>query len=387
MPLSAAGGGGVFAIFRTDQHHLGAATTSDPTGATGWSASHAASFWDATPAAAALSAFLRNPRGPITVRRMTGGRWLMLWYNSGGGADMFFERNPYWLSIGVENAARREILFSQPEIFLYDALHQGDGENGTISDRPGYPDIVVDENARSVACPTCTVFVTETNKTVARTHGIPSDFLNALLAQDTIATATTAGVTLTFNVTSFGTRFKTPIITPFSPVGSFQAGFTVEFWLDRWTGGNDVVIGQTLVDTRAPSSGAGFIITVSAPLNGGTGVTLSFLIRDDVGTTANLTLDGKCASLVGGAAALHHVVFTIDAAAHIALAVVDGFVCDGGLDKWKGWTWISNKMSSVTANDSFIWGGDYGGNLVGGRWYNRAISVTESIGNQRAGPP
>ena len=83
VPLSVAGGGGLLAVFRTDQGHLGVAATRDGSGATGWSGAHAASYWSATPAAAVLGAVLRNPRGPITLRRLSCGRYLLLWYNNG----------------------------------------------------------------------------------------------------------------------------------------------------------------------------------------------------------------------------------------------------------------------------------------------------------------
>lgn len=394
LPLSSEGGGGVFALFRTDQGHLGASATRDPAGATGWTASHAASFWAATPAATTLGAVLRNPRGPITARKLTGGRWLLLWYNN--GEKTFYERVPYWLSVGVEDAARGEVLFSQPEVYLYDALNQGHGDNYTAADRPGYPDIVVDPSAAAVATPTCptpdgtgcTTFVTETNKTIARTHGIPPDFLAALLLQDTVATAATAGLALTFNTQSRGARFKTPPITPFEPTaGAFQAGFAVEFWLARWTGNGGVVPGQALLDARAPTTGAGFAVLVAPPLDGSAGATLSIVIRDDAGTSASLTLDGKCASLLGGAAALHHVVFSIDASAHIVLVVVDGFLCDGGSDKFRGWAWVPYNMASITPSQTFVWGGDYAATVDSGRWYSRALSVTEAVGNSRAGPP
>ena len=382
LPLSAAGGGGVFVLFRTDQGHLGAASTRDPTGAAGWSASHAASFWAATPAAAALGAVMRNPRGPITARRLPGGRWLLLWYNN--GEPVFYERNPYWLSVGVEDAASGEVRFSQPEIYLYDVLAQGVGDNYTAADRPGYPDIVVDESARSPSCPACTVFVTETNKTISRTHGIPPAFLSALLAQDTAAAVAAEGLAIAFDAGARGKRFATPPIAAFAPANPFQAGFAVDFWLARWAGGG-VAPGQALLDSRAPATGAGFAVLVAPRLGGGTGATLALEVRDDAGTAANLTLDARCASLLAGAAPLHHVAFSVDAAAHIMLAVVDGFVCDGGADKLRGWAWVPANATSVTPSATFVWGGTYGGTVAGGRWYSRALSVSDCVGNARAG--
>ena len=142
-----------------------------------------------------------------------------------------------------------------------------------------------------------------------------------------------------------------------------------------------------MVDVRA-ASGAGFVIYVAAALDAEASMpTLAIALRDDAGTSANLTLDGACASLLSGASTQHHVVFIVDAAAHIALAVVDGFLCDGGRDKLRGWTWLPNNLTTVHPAESFVWGGDYGGEVLGGRWYSRAISVTDAVGNSRAGPP
>ena len=391
IPLTnAAGGGGCFMVFRTDQGHLGCAATRDGGCAAGWGAAHAASFWAATPAARALGAALRNPRGPVTLRRLAGGRYLLLFYNDGDPS--FGSRNPYWLAAGVEDAASGEVQFSQPEIFTY---YAPDYFNPFAAQaRPGYPDIFEDPAAGATpACPTptgagCTVFVTETNKTQARVHGVPPDFLAALLAQDTIAAAAARGLARAFPAGAAGATFPTPPLAPFLPQGvaAFQAGWTVEFYLRGWAAGAP---GQALLDARAPASGAGFAVLTAPPRGGGGGgVTLTLLLRDDAGTQGNLTLDGACASLLARAEPpLHHGALIVDGAARVALAVVDGFLCNGGADGARGWAYLPIALGAVTPAPTFKWGGDFGGQVAGGRWFSRALSVTEAVGNSRAGPP
>ena len=383
VPLSAqGGGGGCFAVFRTDQGHLGAAATRDPLAASGWGPAHAASFWAATPSAAAAGAVLRNPRGPITLKRLQGGRYLLLFYNNGDPG--YTSRNPYWLAAGVEDAALGEVVFSQPEIALFYAL-----DNTT---RPGYPDIIEDAAAAALpspACPTpsrtgCTVFVTETNKTHARLHGLPPDLLALLLRQDTLAEAAQRGLALSFGSAARGRAFPTPALPAFSPSPlAPQAGWSLEFWL-----GGLGAPGQALVDVRS-ASGTGFAVRTVAE---GAGLTLQLALQDAAGVAAAFTLDAPCARLlssaIAGPAARAHVVLTVDASAHIALGVVEGLLCSGGEGEVRGWQWLPLALRGFAgAQASFVWGGDYSGEVLGGRWYSRALTVSEAIGNGRAGPP
>jgi hypothetical protein len=389
IPLSqAAGGGGCFAVFRTDQGHLGAAATRDPSAASGWGPAHAASFWAATPSAATVGAVLRNPRGPITLKRLASGRYLLLFFNNGDPG--FTSRNPYWLAAGVEDAALGEVVFSQPEILLYYAL-----DNTT---RPGYPDIIEDASAAALpspACPTptragCSVYVTETNKTQARLHGLPPDFLDLLLRQDSLAAVAAQGLALSLGGGAQGQRFPTPPLPAFAPApsGGYQAGWTLEFWLGAFGAG--AAAGQALVDVRG-ANGTGFAVSLQSAAWGGS-FTLQLALQDARGTRAAFTLDATCARLlsgaIDGAAGRAHVVLVVDASAHIALGVVEGLLCSGGAGDVRGWQWLPLGLAGFEgASESFVWGGGYQGALLGGRWYGRALSVSEAIGNGRAGPP
>jgi hypothetical protein len=177
---------GSFLIFRTMQGYLGCSSTSDPTGATNWTTSRFAQHWNATPAAAGRG--MKNPRGPITLKRFSNGKYLMLFYfNSVLSYD---PRDPYWLVSGIEQDG--EIRFSQPEIVLYDY------EN--VKDLPGYPDFIevfyhpVILHILSTSGQTWytlqdnnTIYITETNKSVARVHPIDAQMLSFLFAQNTSA--------------------------------------------------------------------------------------------------------------------------------------------------------------------------------------------------------
>ena len=69
-------------------------------------------------------------------------------------------------------------------------------------------------------------------------------------------------------------------------------------------------------------------------------------------------------------------------------AVVEGLLCSGGGQDIKGWQWLPLAMGGFEgAAGEMVWGGNYGGVILGGRWYSRALTVTEAIGNSRAGPP
>ena len=140
--------------------------------------------------------------------------------------------------------------------------------------------------------------------------------------------------------------------------------------------------GEAILDGVKTAIRAGFAVLV-APRG-----SLSLLLRDDGGTQGNLTLDGACASLLARAQPpLHHVALIVDGAARVALAVVDGFLCNGGADGARGWAYLPMALGALTPAPTFKWGGDFGGQVAGGRWFARALSVTEAVGNSRAGPP
>ena len=337
-----------------------------------------------------MGAVLRNPRGPVTLKRLAAyaGRYLLLFYNNGDPG--FTSRNPYWIAAGVEDAALGEVVFSQPEIALFYAPDP--------AARPGYPDLVEDAAAAAratPACPTpsqrgCAVFITETNKTHARLHGLPPDFLDLLMRQDSLSAPAAAGLALAFGPAARGRAFATPALPAFAPQPAAAAGLSLEVWLGAL---GAAAGGQALLDARG-ANGTGLRVGVVAEATpGGAGaLTLELALRDSRGTNATFRLDANCAFLMNeaaqGPAQRAHVVLTLDASAHIALAVVEGLLCSGAAQDERGWQWLPLALGDFAgAAGSFVWGGDFGGALLGGRWYARALAVSEAIGNSRAGPP
>ena len=137
--------GGCYAMARTDKGFIAAAQTNDSTAASGWTPTKLARFWDprtavGTPPKAladiplATSRYeynapstdhiliyatgLKNSRGPFTPKRQPNGQYLLIWYNNQA------DRDPYFLAAGVE-AEDGSILWSQPELVLFDRVHSG----------------------------------------------------------------------------------------------------------------------------------------------------------------------------------------------------------------------------------------------------------------------
>jgi hypothetical protein len=218
---------GFFAVFRTSQGVLGASHTADASGRTGWVPSHAAQFWPGSASAGrAGGGALKNPRGPITLKRFRNGRYLLLWYfngetgfGNGKDGENLNNRNPYWLSSGRETL-QGTVVFSAPEIVLYNrsAIHN----TGAGVARPGYPDFIEDVDG--------SVFITETNKQSALCHRVEPALLKLLWTQETLRTVAArpmhrigAGVTSqTLPPHTLPTLSK-----PWTP----GAGLTIELWL------------------------------------------------------------------------------------------------------------------------------------------------------------
>lgn len=130
---------------------------------------------------------LKNPRGPITPRRFSNGRYLLLYFNRANGGIQG-NRNPYWLAAGTYDAARDVIWWSQPEIILYThyaTVDANDASGGAqqarragaadkIGEKLGYPDLFEFEGS---------YYMTETDKITARLHHLPPDLVSDLFAQ------------------------------------------------------------------------------------------------------------------------------------------------------------------------------------------------------------
>eukprot|EP00941_MAST-03F_sp_MAST-3F-sp1_P001473 g1473.t1 len=160
LPLTS---GGFYAMGRTDRGFLAAASTKDHTAASNWTVTGFARYWNSTLSNSKLTYLndikdpatkqifvsgLKSPRGPLTPKQIepnpqfleygNGNRYLLLFYNN--RAPRAVNRDPYFLSAGIETK-EGIILWSQPEVIIYDKSFHGGTSAG------GYPDFIQDEES------------------------------------------------------------------------------------------------------------------------------------------------------------------------------------------------------------------------------------------------
>lgn len=359
---------GFFSIFRTSVGFLGASWTHDPTGKIGWVDSTFASFagdsLQGTPDF--ISKALKNPRGPITLKRFSNGNYLLLWYNNAfpsyGSQGNRSSRNPYWISAARESLDRHgTIEFSQPEVVLYGVAH-GD-------QRPGYPDFIEDVDG--------SIWISETQKTSSRVHRLPHFFLNKLWNQ--FSTKEQLQEDLVFNMTN---PAQDTLISLPSSIWDLKSstGFAIDFWL------NDLVLGsnQVLLTSMSNTNSRGIKIVTMEQGN------ISLVLSDGV-RVSNVTTDWACTASFLKHNTYHHdrnhyVAFNVDAAARIMSVVVNGKVCDGSFIKYWGWSLLADNLFNVEGEKSVLINDQsFKGSMIQTRVYNRSVLMSELIGNWRYG--
>lgn len=423
---------GFFAVFRTSQGVLGASHTADPAGKSGWMPSYPAQHYYGTS--------LKNPRGPITLKRFSNGKYLMLWYNNGetgfgnghGNQDPLNNRMPYWLSAGWESTtAPGTIVFSAPEIVLY---NRSAIISSSTAARPGYPDFIEDVDGK--------VYITETNKQAALCHAVDENLLNALWTQST-AKSVAKGFALEFgrlpptgdHGKPWPLKAQDPmprLDAPYSP----QLGLTIELWLANHQVARPHT-GTSVVEV-APSRSVSVVVGQKSPgpesLHA---YPLVLKLADGRGATANVTLDDTCALMLSLPGA-HHFAVVLDGGPLVVMFLVDGQLCDGGVSATRGWHWLLPPIVATAFSDlnagpggpsttTAILGKGYKGtrrkirlralflvmlprcpvwsacfnpirirmkflarvtgSLLGGRIYPRSLLNSEIVSNFRAGPP
>ena len=194
----------------------------------------------------------------------------------------YLSRDPYWLSVGWEvrdgeggNSGNNtpSILWSQPEVVLYDRLDHTDRcANLSLvvpasrrtrsrtnfsfmqlfvsllhyvwSRSPGYPDFVQDFGPNGTAAEgSWTVYITETQKTTARLHAVDDALIQGLLRQHF---ADEFPVTSLFNFSAGEKPINEPAFPVFSNFSAPSDGFAVAFAMDGQTATEDQVLLTTI---------------------------------------------------------------------------------------------------------------------------------------------
>lgn len=289
---------------------------------------------------------MKNPRACPKLWRCSNGKFLF-WYHFHSGRS-FQDRNPAWICGGITKNGK--LHWSQPEILLYD---------DDPKTRMSYPDLI-EQDGR--------YWVTETQKSVARSHELDSVLLDGTWKQldgETPVQPVARGCIATFNASDLTTG-KAMIGQPLTLDN--EKGFTVELRLsvDRFTPG------QVLLDTR-DEDGRGWALSM------GENKTLKLSIDDGEhrgswDSDPNLLKEGQP----------HHVAFVVDGSPNIITVVVDGVLCDGGQDRQFGWGRFDHGIGDVSGTGSVKT--DLTGVAVSSlRLYNRYLRTAELVQNFRAG--
>jgi len=178
---------------------------------------------------------LKNPRANPKIWKCENGRYL-LWYHHNSTRG-FYNRNPAWISGGIEKEGK--IIWTQPEILLYEKdLVRG----------PSYPDLVEQDGK---------YWITETQKTEARIHQIPNDFLNTLWSQVDLCEPSTGNLSIDLSGESLShaDSVKLPDLLPMAS----SDGFTLTV---RLRSNLDMANGKIIVDSR-DGNGKGFWLQAS----------------------------------------------------------------------------------------------------------------------------
>jgi hypothetical protein len=352
--------GSFYSIYRTVDGYPACAYSRD--GGHTWSQPQYATFADGRR--------IKNPRAANFAWRCENGRYLYWFHNHGGPvvrargardpAYPYQHRNPVWLSAGTEadGPDGRILLWSEPEVVLYD-------DDPLV--RMSYPDLV-EEDGR--------YYLAETQKDTARVHLVNPAFVETLLAQQSADSVTREGLVLELPGAQRGNADAVPM--PELPrfvvrdadrpdYGSkhLRGGFTLDLWINIGTCGPG-----TLMVSNRTHDGCGVRLETTHDRG------LELILSD--GRTENrLRSDPGVLSMSGA----HHVVVIVDAGPNVMFFVIDGRVNDGAEERQFGWKRFSPHLESPNGGEHL----QVGTHVRALRLYNRALMVSEAVGNFRAG--
>ncbi|MFN0103903.1 MAG: LamG-like jellyroll fold domain-containing protein [Bryobacteraceae bacterium] len=285
--------GSLFCVFRTVDGH--SAHTYSRDGGRTWEPSQYMRYADGR--------LMKHPRAANFAWRADNGNYLYWFHNHGGRS--YDDRNPVWLSGGVEadGPNGKIIRWSQPEIVLYD-------DDPII--RMSYPDLVEDGGK---------YYLTETQKDVARVHEIDPKLLEGLWNPTAPLAPQNSEPKPFYQRSRRADHGKEDL----------RSGFSLDLWVNLPV----LQPGQFLIDCRTPDN-RGFALRV-------TGEKAVEIILAD-GRTEN-----RWASDPGSIAAgiIQHIVAIVDGGPKVISFVINGQLNDGGEARQFGWGRFSPNLMRV----------------------------------------
>ncbi len=343
--------GSLFCVYRTNMGHNVQTYSTDNGHA--WTTPEWATY---TPG----GKLMKQPRCFNKVYKFKNGKYVLFFHNNSSrnySNHPIGNRNPTWLSGGVEKNGK--IYWSQPEVFLYDM----DYANGI-----SYPDWIEDKGE---------YYFTETQKTIARIHKIPGDYLEMLWNQAENKVLTTNGLALEVKGkdSEAGNTFKMPALGKL-----FNGnGFSLEFRLKTGKIKND----QVLLDTRRiKTEGYGTNSKFA-----GNGIKITILKSGAI----EILMDDCRSPVVWGSGpgtikpgTNHHIVINVDAEAKILTLLIDGDLWDGG-DRPYGYARFNPYTYEINGEEKVSFSSEFKGNVEVFRVYTRCLNISEGIGNYQSG--
>ena len=339
--------GDLYCMYRTTTGYAVEAYSRD--GGKKWTLPEMARYADGRP--------MKNPRACPRIWKCKNGKYLF-WYHNHSG-DTFADRNPAWISGGVEKDGK--ILWSQPEMLIYD--DDLTRESGRFS----YPDLIEQDGK---------YWITSTNKVEARVVPVENTLLEGLWRQAEHVAVAQEGLVL-----ELAPESKTGVpLAAYNLAGPFREkagrgflfntaddleGVSLDMSLDF----QDLSPGQVLVNMR-DESGSGIYIETS-------GYRQIRVALSNGETVSEWTSDPGWLDIIRP----HQVSVMIDNGPNIISIVVDGKLCDGGQSRQYGWTrfdpWLGviRLSRNVEVNPAIV------RKL---RLYHRPIRVSEAVAMQRS---
>lgn len=342
--LVALSDGTFYCVFRTDQGYI--CQTSSPDQGKTWTAPRRLTY---EPNGTQV---IKHTRACPSLWKCSNGKYL-LWHHN-NGTTHWYERNPGWVSGGVERDG--QILWSQPEVLLY---------ADDIAELPGrisYPGFL-EQGGR--------YWIAETSKTRAGLHEIEEKLLQQVWTQHERRAVTRAGLKVELEAEALAQKSVTCRFPTIPDMIRKQGGFSIDLWLEF----ADFAPGQVILDNR-DRQGRGVLLHVNQDGD------LEFAMGDSRVTNVWCSDRG-----VLHPRQRHHVVISVDGGPKIIRYIIDGHFCDGGADRPFGWGRISPFFEGPNNGEELKVAGSFRGRIESLRLYNRALTTSEAVGNFRAGLP
>lgn len=315
---------------------------------------------------------IKHPRAANFAWKCENGKYLYWFHNHGGRFikenpdrpnSSYYDRNPVWIAGGIEadSPKGKIIRWTQPEILLYD-------DDPII--RISYPDLVEEDGA---------YYLTETQKNIARLHKIDKSIFEMLWNQFDNKVKTNEGVLLNWTnhsktATNSIKAVNLPVLCIRDEARIDKAALSTGngFTIDIDFSAAKVKEGQILLDAR-DSSGLGWELRVNDQK------ALELMIND-----GQIQAVWACDQDMMPVNKNHYVSIIVDGGPKIISYVIDGVLDDGGDARQFGWGRFSPFLKTANGGKEIKIAPNFHGTINELTLYNRAINVSEAIGNYRA---